>query len=70
MAGASCNARVVLPNGQDEAGLHNPQIADAGGNVAWRYPAPPTTPGQASDIVSCTLNGLSGSAQDFYLLGS
>ena len=60
LAGATCNARAILPNGKDAPGLRNPETADAGGNVAWIYPQGPTETGNGTHVVSCTHNGLSG----------
>jgi hypothetical protein len=60
VAGAICNARVILPNGEDAPGIPNPKVADADNNLHWDYPTPATDPGMGVAIVSCTHNGLSG----------
>jgi hypothetical protein len=68
--GATCNARVILPNGDDALGLQNPKVADANNNLRWDYPTPPTDVGTGIAIVSCTLNGLSGSTWAYVDVGS
>ena len=68
--GASCSARAILPNGQDAPGLHNPQVADANGNVVWRYPTPDNSPGTGTHIVSCSYNGLSGTTSALFTEGN
>jgi len=69
-AGAVCNARAVLPNGQDAPGLINPQVSDAQGNVGWMYPTPVTDNGTEIHIVTCIYNGLSGTVYGYVDLGS
>lgn len=69
-AGAVCNARVVLPNGQEAGGLNNPKIADAGGKVVWVYPQATNQSGIGTAIVSCTRNGLSGSTRAYFPVGT
>jgi hypothetical protein len=68
--GATCDARAVLPNGNDAGGIQNPQTADANGNVRWVYPQPPTQTGNGNSIVSCTNRGLSGTAEARFLVGA
>jgi hypothetical protein len=68
--GAVCNARAILPNGADASGLHNPQTAGADGKVSWLYPQPPTDQGQGVAIVTCKLDGLSGTTSTNFEVGS
>jgi hypothetical protein len=68
--GAVCNARVILPNGDDAPGLQNPQTADANNNLRWDYPTPATDVGTGIAIVSCTHNGLSGNTWAWVDVGS
>jgi hypothetical protein len=68
--GATCTARVILPNGDDAPGVPNPKIADANNNLRWDYPTPPTDVGTGIAIVSCTLNGLSGNTWAYVDVGS
>src|ERR1700736_1705718 len=51
--GASCSARVYLPNGKQLTGLRNPQTADSNGTVTWTYPQTPTDPGTGTHVVDC-----------------
>ena len=59
-AGATCNARAILPNGHDAPGVKNPQIAGPDWTLSWLYPQPPTDEGTGLHVVTCSLNGLSG----------
>ena len=70
VAGATCNARAIVPPGQDAAGITNPRGADANGNVNWTYPTPPVATGTGQAIVSCSHNGLSGTAYAYFQTGS
>jgi hypothetical protein len=67
---ATCKARAILPNGLDARGLHNPQVADADGKVAWFYPTPLTDNGTEIHVVTCTYRGLSGTVYGYVDLGS
>lgn len=69
--GASCSLRVTLPNGSDAPGIHNPQTARASdGEVHWSYSQLSTDEGNGIHTVSCTLNGLSGTASVSFEVGS
>jgi hypothetical protein len=68
--GATCNARAVLPNGNDAAGIQNPQTADANGNLHWNYPQTPTQTGNGNSIVTCSHGGLSGTAEARFQVGA
>jgi hypothetical protein len=70
VAGAHCNLRAVLPNGQNAAGVSNPKVAGSGGYVGWDYPQPGTDTGTGNHIVGCTYNGLSGTAYATFGVGS
>jgi hypothetical protein len=70
VAGASCNARAIVPPGKDAAGISNPKGADANGYVTWYYPTPPVATGTGQAIVSCTHNGLSGTAYAYFATGN
>ena len=70
VTGAVCNARAILPNRTDAPGIHNPMKAGADGMVNWNYPQPPTDEGLGVSIVSCTLNGLSGTSTMNFEVGS
>jgi hypothetical protein len=69
--GATCNARVIV-NGKDVPGVPNPKVANASGTVAWTYTPPPTySNGQMGQtIVTCSLNGLSGTSSAFFPVGT
>jgi hypothetical protein len=62
LAGATCNARAILPDGTDAPGLRNPQVADQRGIVNWSYVQYPTDEGKGFHVVACSLNGLDGTA--------
>lgn len=64
--GATCNAKVLLPDGQYAGGLRNPKVADATGTIAWTYPQVPTQSGTGTAIVSCTRRGLSGTTWSYF----
>jgi hypothetical protein len=73
--GAVCNARALLPNGQDAPGLRNPQVAryDAAvqaGVVQWTYPQPPTEQGTGIHLLRCSFSGLEGTAWMYFEVGS
>lgn len=68
--GASCTARVILPNGQDAPGLRNPKVVGPDGLVSWMYPTLPTQEGIGVHTVTCNLNGLIGSGWATFDLGS
>lgn len=70
VAGARCNLHAVLPNGQDAAGVPNPKVAGSGGFVGWSYPQPGTDIGTGNHTVSCTYNGLSGTAYATFGVGT
>jgi hypothetical protein len=57
-AGAFCLAYVVLSNNTYgmSTGLQSPQVADAGGNVAWSYTAFTNPVGSTSVTVVCTVS--------------
>lgn len=68
--GASCSLRVGLPNGSDAPGIHNPQTARADGVVEWIYRQLPTDEGIGIHSVTCSLNGLTGTAWVYMEVGS
>lgn len=68
--GASCTARVFLPNGQQLSGLRNPQIADGNGTVSWTYTQTPTDPGTGDNVVNCSNGHLSGRAEFPFQVGA
>lgn len=68
--GASCSARVYLPNGHQVGGLSNPQIADGNGTVAWTYPQTPTDPGTGTHVVDCLSGHLGGKAEWPFQVGA
>jgi hypothetical protein len=68
--GATCNARVILPSGDDAPGLQNPKVASAYNNVRWDYPTPPTDAGNAIAIVACIYKGLGGNTWASFDVGS
>ena len=69
-AGASCSARVYLPNGHQMTGLRNPQTADANGTVSWTYAQSPTDPGTGDHVVDCSNGHLSGKAEWPFQVGA
>ena len=68
--GASCIAKVILPNGDTAKGVRNPQVAGQDAYVQWVYPQPPTDEGTGLNTVTCALNGLSGTASSTFEVGS
>lgn len=68
--GATCSMRATLPDGSDAPGIRNPQTARPDGIVAWIYSQLPTDEGMGTHTVSCTLNGLSGTAWVYFEVGS
>jgi len=60
----------MLPNGSDAPGVHNPQTARADGQVFWNYSQLPTDEGMGIHRVSCSLNGLTGTAEVYFEVGS
>ena len=68
--GASCNAQVVLPNGDNAKGVRNPQVSGEDALVQWLYPQPPTDEGTGHTVVTCSLNGLMGTATSTFEVGS
>ena len=68
--GASCTARIILPNGDVATGVRNPQIAGPDALVQWVYPQPPTDEGTGHTTVTCNLNGLTGTAYSTFEVGS
>ena len=68
-AGATCSMRAILPDGSDAPGIRNPQTARPDGIVAWIYSQLPTDEGMGMHTVSCTLNGLSGTAWVYFEVG-
>jgi hypothetical protein len=70
-AGATCSLRVALPNGSDAGWVtNNPQKTRTDGIVEWIYRQLPTDEGIGMHIVSCSLNGLSGTAWIYFEVGS
>lgn len=69
-SGASCSARVYLPNGNQLGGIHNPQTADGNGMVAWTYKQSPTDPGTGDHVVDCSNGHLSGKAEFPFQVGA
>jgi hypothetical protein len=60
-----------MPGGKDAAGVRNPTVAGSGGYVHWDYPQYPATyQGTGTHIVSCTYNGLGGTASANFGVGS
>jgi hypothetical protein len=70
VAGSTCNARAIVPPGKDAAGLKNPQGTDSNGYVGWTYATPAVETGTGQAIVSCTHNGLSGTAYAYFATGN
>ena len=69
--GATCTLRVTLPDGTDAGWVrNNPQHANADGVVAWVYSQLPTDEGTGVHTVSCSLNGLAGTAWIYFEVGS
>jgi hypothetical protein len=67
---STCYARAVVPPGKDVVGIANPKYADANSDVSWTYPTPVVQTGTGEAIVSCTNNGLSGTAYAYFQTGS
>lgn len=63
--GSSCTAAAATPDGTQVAspGLSTARIADAGGRVAFEYPATPAAPGVGIHTASCELAGQRGQAR-------
>ena len=70
VVGSTCYARAIVPPGKDVAGISNPQYADAKGNLSWTYPTPAVQTGTGEAIVSCSNNGLSGTAYRYFPTGT
>jgi hypothetical protein len=70
VVGSTCTARAIVPPGKDVVGIKNPQGTDANGYLSWTYPTPAVPTGTGQAIVSCTHNGLSGTAYAYFQTGS